>query len=62
MAPASRIAGACLAWYTALNVLPVFVVRPVVGRILTCAFLGQGPAIFYDLVLQVKEWVGKVGK
>lgn len=45
----SLLIGGGLAWYTGLNALPVFVVEPVVGRVLTCLAVGLGPSFLYDL-------------
>jgi len=56
----SLVIGASLAWFTGLDFLPMFTVAPVVGRVLSCGVIGQGPSAVYDLTKQVKEWIGKV--
>jgi uncharacterized membrane protein len=40
---------AALAWFTGLNVLPVFAEAPIVGRVLTCLAMGFGPSFLWDL-------------
>jgi hypothetical protein len=45
----SFLCGAGLAWFTELNFLPVFQGSALVGRLLTCAFIGFGPAAIHDL-------------
>jgi hypothetical protein len=52
--------GGWMAWYTGIDFLPVFSVAPLVGRVVSCLFLGMGPAVLYDLVTLVSDWLKKL--
>lgn len=56
----SLAVGGWLAWYTGLNFLPIFSESPLVGRVLSCLFIGMGPGVLYDLVKLVAEWLQRL--
>jgi hypothetical protein len=56
----SLLVGGGLAWYTNINFLPVFTEKPLVGRVLSCLFMGAGPSVLYDLVTLMSDWLKKL--
>jgi len=47
----SLVIGGALGWFTAINAFPVFSpIEPIVGRIVTCLFIGLGPSAIYDMI------------
>lgn len=52
----SLITMAYFAWWTGINLFPVFSESQTVGRVLSCIAIGLGPSSLYDLAHYVRSF------